>query len=51
MHDVPLQKSIQEVTLSSFEYMEEWLYNSKRPHSANNMLTPNQKEQNYFESL
>ncbi|MEE9752826.1 IS3 family transposase, partial [Listeria seeligeri] len=43
-------KTIQEVTLSSFEYMEGF-YNPKRPHSANNMLTPNQKERNYFESL
>ncbi|WP_271005188.1 IS3 family transposase, partial [Listeria seeligeri] len=43
-------KTIQEVTLSSFEYIEGF-YNPKRPHSANNMLTPNQKERNYFESL
>lgn len=43
-------KTIQEVTLSSFEYIEGF-YNPKRPHSANNMLTPNQKEQNYFESF
>ncbi|WP_158423285.1 hypothetical protein [Listeria ivanovii] len=32
------------------EYIEGF-YNPKRPHSANNMLTPNQKERNYFESL
>ncbi len=43
-------KTTQEVTLSSFEYIEGF-YNPKRPHSTNNMLTPNQKEQIYFESL
>ncbi len=40
-------KNTQEVTLSSFEYIEGF-YNPRRPHSANNMLTPNQKEQTYF---
>ena len=35
---------------SLFEYIEGF-YNSKRPHSANNMLSPNQKEKQYTESL
>ncbi|TLQ06194.1 IS3 family transposase, partial [Lactococcus cremoris] len=39
--------SIQEVQLSCFEYIEQF-YNNYNPHSANNGLTPNQKEQNYF---
>ncbi|HBI6856640.1 IS3 family transposase [Listeria ivanovii subsp. londoniensis] len=48
--DCRVFKTIQKVTLSSFEYIEGY-YNPKRTHSANNMLTPNQKEQIYFESL
>ena len=39
-----------ELELSLFEYIEGF-YNSKRPHSANNMLSPNQKEKLYFDSL
>ena len=39
--------SIQEVQLSCFEYIEQF-YNNYNPHSANNGLTPNQKEKNYF---
>ena len=39
--------SIQEVQLSCFEYIEQF-YNNYNPHSANNGLTPNQKEENYF---
>ncbi len=39
--------SIQEVQLSCFEYIEQ-IYNNYNPHSANNGLTPNQKEENYF---
>ena len=30
-----------------FEYIEQF-YNNYNPHSANNGLTPNQKEENYF---
>jgi len=40
-------KTIQEVMIFSFEYIEGF-YNPKIPHSANNILTPNQKEQTYF---
>ena len=39
-----------ELELSLFEYIEGF-YNSKRPHSANDMLSPNQKEKLYFDSL
>ncbi|MDU8932188.1 hypothetical protein V4HA_02201 [Lactococcus cremoris] len=39
--------SIQEVQLSCFEYIEQF-YNNYNPHSANNGLTPNQKEEKYF---
>ena len=39
-----------QLELSLFEYIEGF-YNSKRPHSANNMLSPNQKEKFYFENL
>lgn len=42
-------RKIQEVEQSSFEYIEGF-YNSKRPHSANNMMTPNEKENIYFGS-
>ena len=40
----------QQLELSLFEYIEGF-YNSKRPHSANNMLPPNQKEKLYFDNL
>lgn len=36
--------SLQEIQLSIFEYIEGF-YNSKRPHRAIGMLTPNQKEE------
>ena len=39
-----------QLALSLFEYIEGF-YNSKRPHSANHMLSPNQKEKLYFDSL
>ena len=39
-----------ELELSLFEYIEGF-YNSIRPHSANNMLSPNQKEKLYIENL
>ncbi|EOG9468543.1 integrase core domain-containing protein, partial [Listeria monocytogenes] len=35
--------SLEEVKLACFEYIEGF-YNSKRPHSANNFLSPNLKE-------
>ena len=37
----------QELELSLFEYIEGF-YNSKRPHSFNDMLSPNQKEDIFF---
>lgn len=36
-----------DLDLSLFEYIEGF-YNSKRPHSFNNMLSPNQKENLFF---
>ena len=39
-----------QLELSLFEYIDGF-YNSKRPHSANDMLSPNQKEKLYFDSL
>jgi transposase (fragment) len=39
-----------QLELSLFEYIESF-YNSKRPHSANGMLSPNQKEKLYFDNL
>lgn len=39
-----------ELDISLFEYIEGF-YNCKRPHSANNMLSPNQKEKLYFNNL
>ena len=41
--------SMEEVVLSTFEYIEGW-YNSKRPHSHNQMLTPNEREIQFFPS-
>lgn len=35
--------NISEVKMAAFEYIEGF-YNSRRPHSANQMLTPNEKE-------
>lgn len=35
--------NISEVKMATFEYIQGF-YNSKRPHSANQMLTPNEKE-------
>ncbi len=40
--------SLQELQLSIFEYIEGY-YNSKRPHGALNMLTPNEAESLYWE--
>ncbi len=39
-----------ELELSLFEYIEGF-YNSTRPHSANDMLPPNQKEKLYFDTF
>jgi len=39
-----------QLELSLFEYTEGF-YNAKRPHSANGMLSPNQKETLYFDNL
>lgn len=39
--------SMDKVRLSCFEYIEQF-YNNYNPHSANNGLTPNQKELEYF---
>ncbi|QIL50493.1 IS3 family transposase [Weissella coleopterorum] len=39
--------NIESVKLAYFEYIE-GSYNSQRPHSALNMLTPNEKESEYF---
>ena len=39
-----------QLELSLFEYIDGF-YNNKRPHSANGMLSPNQKEKLYFENL
>ena len=38
---------ISELKLAVFQYIEGF-YNEIRPHSANNMLSPNQKERNFF---
>jgi len=40
--------NINELELSIFEYIN--YYNSKRPHSSNNYLTPNAMEDNYYKS-
>ena len=40
--------TLQELHLSVFEYIEGF-YNSKRPHGALGMLTPNEKEELYWE--
>lgn len=42
--------SIQEVKLACFEYIESF-YNNYNPHSANQELTPNQKEKIYFKEI
>ena len=49
-HQLLASYSIQEVQLSCFEYIEQF-YNNYNPHSANNGLTPNQKEENYFKKI
>lgn len=42
--------SIQEVQLACFEYIESF-YNNYNSHSANQELTQNQKEENYFKQI
>jgi putative transposase len=42
--------NISEVKMAAFQYIEGF-YNSKRPHSANKMLTPNQKEAMFCENI
>jgi len=39
--------TLQELNLSLFEYIEGF-YNKNRPHSANEWLSPNEKEMEYF---
>lgn len=39
-----------QLELSLFEYIEGF-YNTRRPHSYNDMLSPNQKEKLYFDNL
>ena len=39
--------SLQELQLSVFEYIEEY-YNSRRPHGSLGMLTPNEKEELFW---
>ncbi|MDN6013401.1 MAG: IS3 family transposase, partial [Lactococcus sp.] len=41
--------NIQEVKLSCFEYIEGF-YNNYNPHSANNFLTPNEKDKRYLQN-
>ena len=43
-------KNIEEVKLALVKYIEVF-YNSKRPHSANCNLTPNEKEQDFYKTL
>ncbi|HIU64100.1 MAG TPA: IS3 family transposase [Candidatus Avacidaminococcus intestinavium] len=42
--------SLSELKLAIFEYIEGF-YNSHPPHSANDYLSPNQKEALYFQNL
>ena len=39
-------RNLEEVKRSAFVYIEGF-YNPKRPHSANNNLSPDQKEENF----
>lgn len=43
-------QNMNQVQLDCFEYIENF-YNNYNPHSANKGLTPNQKEENYFNSI
>lgn len=40
--------SLEDVSLATFSYIEGW-YNNRRPHSHNNMLTPNEKEEHFYQ--
>lgn len=42
-------KTLQEVNLSLFEYIESF-YNKRRPHSANHYLSPDEKEDKFFQN-
>ena len=39
--------SLEEVSLATFSSIEGW-YNNRRPHSHNKMLTPNEKEDQFY---
>ena len=39
--------SLEEISLATFSYIEGW-YNNRRPHSHNQMLTPNEKEDQFY---
>ncbi|EPV96464.1 integrase, partial [Streptococcus agalactiae FSL S3-251] len=43
-------QNIKQVQLDCFEYIENF-YNNYNPHTANLGLTPNQKEENYFNAI
>lgn len=43
-------QNIKQVQLDCFEYIENF-YNNYNPHTANLGLTPNQKEENYFNEI
>ncbi|HGD0909715.1 TPA: IS3 family transposase, partial [Streptococcus agalactiae] len=43
-------QNIKQVQLDCFEYIENF-YNNYIPHTANLGLTPNQKEENYFNAI
>ena len=42
--------NISEVKMAAFQYIEGF-YNSRRPHSANLMLSPNEKEQSFCKNF
>ena len=42
--------NISEVKMAAFEYIEGF-YNSRRPHSANQMLTPNEKDASFTKHI
>lgn len=42
--------SVAEVKMAAFQYIEGF-YNSRRPHSANKMLTPNEKEDVFRQNI
>lgn len=42
--------NISEVKMAAFQYIEGF-YNSWRPHSANQMMTPNEIEENFYKDF